>query len=191
MSLVRCRTCDRRFEGSRLACCPGCLAERWLATPNLVREKHDPRVRAERQQQYRSLVTPRVLDDLRAVLEFAAEAGSWFHDRDYGMWIHLTPRPLGRAPGVGVPAGSHDAEHALDCLFIAEADSPENAHIFAVDGSRHDAQVRAGVFEPLAGCDHGHCENLALPVLPSCAEHAEGELARWPGQLPSTADPSQ
>jgi hypothetical protein len=191
MSLVRCRTCDRRFEGSRLACCPGCLAARWLATPNLVREKHDPRVRAERQQQYRSLVTPRVLDDLRAVLEFAAEAGSWFHDRDYGMWIHLTPRPLGRAPGVGVPAGSHDAEHALDCLFIAEADSPENAHIFAVDSSRHDAQVRAGVFEPLAGCDHGHCENLALPVLPSCAEHAEGELARWPGLLPSTADPSQ
>lgn len=191
MSLVRCRTCERRFEGSRLACCPGCLAARWLATPNLVREKHDPRVRADRQQQYRSLVTPRVLDDLRAVLEFAAEAGSWFHDRDYGMWIHLTPRPLGRAPGVGVPAGSHDAEHALDCLFIAEADSPENAHIFAVDGSRHDAQVRAGVFEPLARCDHGHCENLALPVLPSCAEHAEGELARWPGQLPGTADPSQ
>jgi hypothetical protein len=203
MSLVLCQACNRRWEASRLACCPGCLAARWLATPNLVRDKHDPRVSGEPQQQYRSLVTPRVLEELRAVLECAAQTGCWFHDRDYGMWVHLTPLPLGRAPGVGVPAGRSDAEHALDCLFIAEADSPENAHIFAVDGSRHEAQVRAGVFLPLSACDHAHCENLALPVhspsapsgsgvsRASCVEHADVELARWPGASPSEADSRQ
>ena len=186
MSLVRCRSCERVWEASRVACCPGCLAERWLSTPNLVREKHDPGALGDRQREYRSVVTPRVIEDLRAVLEFAAAAGSWFHDTDYGMRVHLTPLPLGRSPGVGIPAGRRDPEHALDCLFIAEADSRESAHVFAVDGSRHAAQVRAGLFEPLGACDHRGCENLALPVVPSCAEHASGELDGWPGPSPAS-----
>ncbi len=182
MSLARCRSCHTPWETSRVACCPRCLAERWLSTPDLIREKHDPRALRARQDRYRSVVTPRVVEDVRAVLEFAARTGSWFHDSDYGMLVHLTPLPLGRAPGVGIPAGRRDPEHALDCLFIAEADSQQNAHIFAVDGDRHEAQVRAGVFEPLGECDRGDCGNLALPVLSCCVDHASGALAGWPAQ---------
>jgi hypothetical protein len=98
--------------------------------------------------------------------------------------------PLGRAPGVGIPAGRRDAEHALDSLFIAEADSPRGAHIFAVDGSRHDAQVRAGVFQPLAACAHEGCENLALPGGPACATHTPDALAGWPGASPTATQPN-
>ena len=186
MSFVSCRTCHSPWEASRVACCPGCLARRWLSTPNLVREKHDPRALGERLEQYRSVVTPGLIEDLRAVLEFAAAAGSWYHDMDYGMLVHLTPLPLGRAPGVGIPAGRREPEHALDCLLIAEADSQQNAHVFAVDGSRHAAQVRAGVFEPVGACDRGRCDNLALPVQSSCVEHASRKLACWPESPPGS-----
>ena len=182
MSLANCRSCQTPWEASRVACCPRCMAERWLSTPDLIREKHDPRALGARQDRYRSVVTPRVVEDVRAVLEFAARTGSWFHDTDYGMLVHFTPLPLGRAPGVGIPAGRRDPEHALDCLLIAEADSQQTAHIFAVDRDRHEAQVRAGIFEPLGECNRADCENLALPVLSTCVEHARGALAGWPAQ---------
>ena len=88
------------------------------------------------------------------------------------MWVHVTDRPLGRSPGVGIPAGGREADHALDCLFIAEADSPVEAHAFAADPDRHAAQVRAGVFEPLGECDAQDCSNLQCPGRGRCDTHA-------------------
>ena len=172
MSEIRCRRCDGSFDGRSLAWCPGCLAAGWLATPDLVRPKHDPLAPASPQDRYRSLITPRTRDELPAVLADAALRGRWFWDRDYGMWVHVTERPLGRNPGVGVPAGREQAEHALDCLFVAEADSAVGAHVFAVDGERHRAQVRAGVFRPLGACgDPDGCENLTRPGAARCEAH--------------------
>jgi hypothetical protein len=97
------------------------------------------------------------------------------------MLVHLTKTPLGRAPGAGIPAGAREPEHALDSLFIAEADSAEFAHVFAVDWARHEAQVRAGVFLPSASCRATGCENLAMPLRRACLRHAEPGSASWPG----------
>jgi hypothetical protein len=166
-----CGTCRREFDGGVQAWCPACLAGRWLAVPNLVRPKHDPGAAAEALDSYRSIITPHMKTMLSEVLTDAAARGRWFWDRDYQMWVHVTERPLGRAPGVGIPAGREEADHALDCLFIAEADSAVEAHVFAVDGERHEAQIRAGVFEPLGTCSHPGCENLRRPGQARCALH--------------------
>ena len=173
MSEVSCDTCGESFEARVLACCPSCLAARWRATERLVREKHDPAADASRFDTYRSILTPRTKAELGEVLKHAARHGRWYRDLDYGMWVHVTREPLERAPGVGIPAGHETAEHALDCLFIAEADSAEEAHVFAADGRRHEAQVRAGVFVPLRGCERPGCENLAVPGNSNCSVHAE------------------
>jgi hypothetical protein len=173
MSEIQCSACGLSFDGRSLAWCPACLAARWLATPELVRPKHDPAAATSRLDTYRSLVTPRLKSDLREVLRDAAVRGRWFLDRDYRMWVHVTSRPLGRAPGVGVPAGSTEPEHALDCLFIAEADSADHAHVFAADGERHEAQVRARLFEPLGVCSSSGCENLRSPGRADCDAHRE------------------
>ncbi len=172
MSEIVCRVCAGPFDGAVQAWCPTCLATRWFETRNLIRAKHDPAVAPNTLDTYRSIITPRLKADLRETLEDAAARGSWFWDRDYGMWVHVTERPLGRAPGVGIPAGREDPDHALDCLFIAEADSTEEAHVFAADSQRHAAQIRAGVFEPLGACGQAGCENLRRPGATHCASHA-------------------
>ena len=177
MSEIRCHECGGGFDGQRLATCPTCLAERRSATARLVREKHDPTARGVQLDTYRSVITPRAKSELREVLVHAARHGSWFYDRDYRMWVHVTPEPLGRNAGVGIPPGREDADHALDCLFIAEADDPEEAHVFAADRARHEAQIRAGVFEPLGGCESPGCENLAEPPGARCRLH-RGDGAR-------------
>jgi len=173
-----------------VVCCPGCLAARWLATPNLLRGKHDPRAAEEPHPDYRSIVTPRLIEELPAVLAFAATHGTWFYDTGYEMLVHLTPTPLGRAPGAGIPAGRREPEHALDSLFIAEADSAEEAHLFAADAERHRAQVKAGVFLPLGECEHPGCGNLAIPRHGVCIPHAEAAWARWPEVFPAGVEPT-
>ncbi len=173
MREIACPECRAPYDGGRHGWCPDCLAARWLATPELIRPKHDPRVAAEARDRYRSIVTPSLLDDLAAVLADAAERGWWFWDRDYEMWVHVTDRPLGRTPGVGIPAGSREPDHALAGLFIAEADSASQAHLFAADLERHAAQVKVGVFTPLGACSSAGCRNLARPGGPGCAEHPD------------------
>jgi hypothetical protein len=170
---VLCRVCGVEWSPESTPLCPTCLASRWLSTPNLIREKHDPRELGGRLETYRSVVTPRVLLEIRPVLEFAAVHGTWFLDTFYEMFVHVTPQPLGRNAGVGIPAGQREPEHALDCLFIAEADSAETAHVFAVNGERHAAQVRAGVFVPLGSC--ADCSNHAPPGRDRCILHAPPE----------------
>lgn len=171
MDLVHCPTCTTDWDASAVPVCPRCLARRWLETPNLIREKHDPEARADPHATYRSVVTPWLVTHLAAVLEFAAAHGSWFYDTGYQMLVHLTERPLGRAPGVGILAGRPEPDHALDCLLIAEAGSRESAHVFAVDGERHAAQVRAGLFRPLRECVIAACAHLAVPSGECCVTH--------------------
>ncbi len=171
MGLVHCPTCTTAWDAATAPVCPRCLARRWLETPNLIREKHDPNAQRDRHATYRSVVTPWLVTQLASVLEFAALRGAWFFDTGYQMFVHLTERPLGRAPGVGILPGRPDPDHALDCLLIAEADSCESAHVFAVDGERHAAQVRAGVFRPLGECVVAACSHLATPSGEYCVIH--------------------
>lgn len=173
MSRIDCSRCGEPYDGRLLAWCPTCLASRWLATPRLLRPKHDPDALPEARDRYRSILTPRTKQELSQTLDDAARRGRWYWDRDYGFWVHVTRQPLGRAPGVGIPAGRSEPDHALDCLFIAEADSTEEAHVFAADDARHEAQVRAGVFEPLGGCPQSGCDNLRGPGRDACAVHAD------------------
>jgi hypothetical protein len=173
MSEIRCDDCGEGFDGCVLATCPSCQAARWAATPRLVRDKHDPAASGQRLDTYRSVITPRAKSELRDVLDHAAHNGRWFYDRDYGMWVHVSRLPLGRVPGVGIPAGRDEPDHALDCLFIAEADNSVEAHVFAADGERHEAQVRAGVFEPLRGCSAAGCDNLVVPTGTRCRAHLD------------------
>ncbi len=160
-----------RLRGSPPGLVPPLPGRTVARDAHLVRPKHDPGAPAGRLDTYRSLITPRARAELPGVLADAAERGEWFWDRDYRMWVHVTLRPLDRVPGVGVPAGREEADHALDCLFIAEADSSEQAHVFAADGERHRAQIRAGVFEPLGACTSPGCENLRKPGASHCSAH--------------------
>jgi hypothetical protein len=108
-------------------------------------------------------------------LEYAAAHGTWYYDTFYEMYVHHTPSPLGRSPGVGIPAGSSMPDHALDSLLIVEANSASEAHAFAVDAARHAAQVKAGEFEELGGCPFPACENLRVPGASHCVNHDTGE----------------
>lgn len=173
MSRVACRQCRDEYEAAVQPWCPGCLARRWWVTPQLLRPKHDPDAEDESHSTYRSILTPRAKRELKGLLEVAAREGRWYFDRDYRMWVHVTNAPLGRAPGVGIPAGRDTAAHALWCLFVAEADQAATAHVFAADAERHAAQVRAGVFEPLGECESPDCPNLRTPGTQRCEAHAE------------------
>lgn len=171
MSAIACRLCGESYDGRQLAWCPACLGARWLRTPRLLRPKHDPDAAPEARDRYRSILTPHAKSQLARLLDDCARKGHWYWDRDYGFWVHVTCEPLGRAPGVGIPAGRSEPDHALSCLFIAEADSRHEAHVFAADDARHAAQVRAGVFEPLGVCLEPGCDNLRGPGRDGCAIH--------------------
>jgi hypothetical protein len=152
-----------------------------MATEHLVRPKHDPVGLPSRSERYRSVLTQDFIAQQRSYLEFAAVRGTWYYDTFYEMYVHFTPSPLGRSPGVGIPPGKTMPEHALDSLLIVEANSASEAHAFAVDAARHAAQLRAGEFEELGRCPASSCENLAMPGRSHCVDHAAQTHEEAPG----------
>jgi hypothetical protein len=175
MSSAICKECGGGWEASLQPGCPGCLAEKWLTTENFIRPKHDPAELPGRSERYRSVLTHDFIARRRSYLEHAAAHGTWYYDTFYEIYVHLTPSPLGRSPGVGIPAGSTMPDHALDSLLIVEANSAREAHAFAVDGARHAAQVKAGEFEELGVCPFPTCENLPVPGRSHCVNHDTDE----------------
>jgi hypothetical protein len=149
-----------------------------MATEHFIRPKHDPAELPGRSDRYRSVLTQDFITQRRSYLEHAAAHGTWYYDTFYEMYVHLTPSPLGRAPGVGIPPGKPMPEHALDALLIVEANSASEAHAFAVDSARHAAQVTAGEFEELGSCPVPGCDNLAVPGATHCVNHETGEAPR-------------
>jgi hypothetical protein len=169
---LHCRECDEDWDGSQTPRCPRCQATRWRAAPGLVSEKHDPAHLGEPQPGYRSVLTPHFIEHIDRFLDHAARHGRWFFDRHYELWIHYTPTPLGRAPGVGVRRGRPSPDHALDSLLIADAETAP--HVFAVDRARTEEQIRQGEFIPLALCATPGCDNLRDPAASVCAAHRSG-----------------
>ena len=169
----QCQTCAECFDPAATPICPACLVLAWLATESFVRPKHDPRLLPLAWESYRSVLTPNVANDPRATLEDAARNGTWYRDNHYDMFVHMTVQPLGMHPGSGIPEGKTTPEHALDSLLIAEANSPIEAHAFAVSREQFEEQVRAGEFEALKPCVGGGCNFLAVPGESRCVVHAE------------------
>ncbi len=172
MSTADCKRCGASRDAARTPCCPHCLVEGWMATERFVRPKHDPAELPGRSDRYRSVLTQDFVAQRRSYLEYAATHGTWYYDTFYEMYVHLTPSPLGRSPGVGIPPGEPMPAHALDALLVVEADSESEAHAFAVDTEHHAAQVKAGEFEALPGCPAPGCDNLAVPGGSHCVNHA-------------------
>ncbi len=171
MSTAICEQCKQDFDAAQTPSCPRCLAEAWLATPELIRPKHDPRLLPQRWASYRSVVSPDFASNPAPYLDYAARHGHWFWDRYYDMYIHFTHEPLERAGGSGIPMGETMPDHALDSLLIAEADSLEQAHVFAVAHEHFRAQIRAGEFVALARCSEASCDNLRIQARTHCVIH--------------------
>ena len=170
---TRCPLCAEGFDASVTPACPKCLVEAWLATESFVRPKHDPRLLPLAWDGYRSVLTPNLVSDPRPHLKFAAQYGTWYRDNHYDMFVHMTFQPVGVHPGSGIPEGKTTPEHALDSLLIAEANSPVEAHAFAVSREQFEAQVRAGEFKALGNCGEASCENLESPGANRCVAHLE------------------
>jgi hypothetical protein len=134
-----------------------------------VTRKHHPDSLAEPALDYRSVLTPHFLENLEAFIDYATDHGHWLFDNHYLQYVHFTPEPMGRAPGVGVPAGDRNAAHALDSALVADADG--DAHVFAVERATVEAQLKAGEFEPLGRCEKPGCTNLRTPSDAICAVH--------------------
>lgn len=169
---MRCETCAETFDPAKTPRCPACLAQMWLATEAFIRPKHDPRPLPMVWESYRSVLNPDFVTRLDAYLRFAAREGRWFFDRYYDMWVHVTFEPLGHSPGGGIPVGLSQPEHALDSLIIAEADSPKEAHGFAVNRVQFQSQIDAGEFEVAEACEQAGCSYLRLPGASRCIAHA-------------------
>ena len=177
MSARPCRKCGREFDPRRTPRCPTCLVEVWLGADEFVRPKHDPRLLPLEWESYRSVLSPDFVESPRPYLLFAAEQGAWYFDTHYDMQVQFTHKPLGRAPGSGIPAGRSMPEHALDSLLIAEADSAESAHAFAVSLEQFEAQIRSGEFRPLEVCLTHLCDQLQRPGSSRCEDHVASEKA--------------
>ncbi|MBW2274590.1 MAG: hypothetical protein JRG96_15080 [Deltaproteobacteria bacterium] len=180
MSSVTCQGCSASWDAALVPCCPRCLVAAWMATERFVRPKHDPAELPGRSERYRSVLTQDFVARQHSYLEYAATHGTWYYDTFYEMYVHLTPSPLGRSPGVGIPPGKVMPEHALDSLLIVEADSASEAHAFAVDATQHAAQVQAGEFEELNGCAAPGCDNLSVPGGAHCVTHTTHEAPGGP-----------
>ena len=173
MSQVACPQCRGSFDAEVMPTCPTCLVAMWVAAPTFVRPKHDPRLLPLAWESYRSVLTPSIVLEPAAHLDFAARHGFWYRDNYYEMYVHMTVEPLGRAPGSGIPEGHTTPEHSLDSLLIAEANSPVEAHGFAVSQTQFNEQIRAGEFEPLPVCRETNCKNIAIPGSHFCVADSE------------------
>jgi len=175
VSVVRCRRCDTPWSATVQPLCPSCLLESWLACPNLVTSKHHPDSRVAAREDYRSVLAPEVLADLRTVLEAAAYEGTWYFNTAYEKFNHVTRRPLDRNPGAGLRAGNTNPDRQLEDLVVADAD--RDPHVFADDRAETRRQVTAGIYVPLETCSRSKCDNLRAPGEPKCALHTTPPLA--------------
>jgi hypothetical protein len=146
------------------------LAGRWSGQADFITAKHHPDGLCSATDSYRSVVTQRFVDAKDRFIAYAAQHGRWYFDTHYEHYVHFTPEPLGRVPGVGVPAGSTTPDHALDSMMIADANGA--AHVFAVRREVAEAQIRVGEFVELERCELAHCARLRLPDLGTCAFHS-------------------
>jgi hypothetical protein len=175
VSIVTCRKCGAEWAASVQPCCPVCLVATWLASPNLITDKHHPVKLSLVHDEYRSVVTEDVVANLRAFLEAAAASGTWYYNTEYEKFNHVTRLPLEQKPGSGVGAGKIHPDRRLDDLVIADAD--RDPHVFVDDRNETRRKIESGVYRPLEACSREKCDNVTQPRSRECAIHADPPLA--------------
>jgi hypothetical protein len=175
VSRVTCRKCGTEWAATGRPCCPTCLVSTWLASPNLISEKHDPQNAWRARDEYRSIVADDVIENLRAFLEDAAARGTWYYNTECEKFNHVTRLPLQQKPGSGMNSGSVHPNRRLDDLVIADAD--QDPHVFADDRNETRRKIATGIYRPLDTCSRVKCDNLTRPRFRKCAIHTDPPLA--------------
>jgi len=175
VSLVTCRKCGTKWAATGRPCCPACLVAAWLSSPNLITEKHDPQNSWQAHDEYRSVVSSDVVENLRAYLEDAVVNGTWYYNTEYEKFNHVTRLPLQRKPGSGMSSGNLQPDRHLDDFVIADAD--RDPHLFADDRNETRRKIESGIYRLLETCSRARCDNLSQPRFRECAIHADPPLA--------------
>jgi len=171
MAIVTCKTCEMDWAANARPCCPHCLLRAWLASPNLITDKHDPAKLDEVHHEYRSILTEEVAENLRAFLAEAVENGTWYYNTEYEKFNHVTRLPLQRKPGSGVSSGATQLHRRLEDLVVADAD--RDPHVFADDREETRRKISGGIYLPLDACARANCDNLSQPGFRECAIHSD------------------
>jgi hypothetical protein len=187
MGMARCMNCETVWDALLAPLCSHCEQQRLLAAPNLISEKHDPRLLPLAGLSYRSCLSLEFVDNVASFVAYATASGSWFYDTIHATWSHFTPEPLGRIPGSGIHAGDPTPDHALDGLMFANVlDDP---HAYAVDQLQVRQEIRDGKLFPLGRCQGGS-DNLCIPGEDVCVLHAvqpRAHAVRWDPAQQATA----
>jgi len=187
VSLVACRACGTEWAATVRPCCPTCLLDRWLASPDLISDKHHPENASEVHPDYRSMVSDELVANLRAVLAEAAMHGTWYYNTEYEKYNHITHLPLQLKPGVGQSAGNARPDRFLEDLVVADAD--QDPHLFADGHERTRYKLAAGIYRPLPTCARARCDNLSPPRSRRCVVHVDPPLAVLPAVVGRSVRP--
>jgi len=171
MAIVTCTACEKDWAASAQPCCPQCLLAAWLASPNLLTEKHDPARLGRVHHEYRSILTEEVVQNLDVFLADAVQNGTWYYNTEYEKFNHVTRLPLQQKPGAGVASGATQLQRRLEDLVVADAD--RDPHVFADDREETRRKIARGVYLPLGACSRANCDNLRHPGFRECAVHVD------------------
>jgi len=175
LSIVECRLCRVEWAATVRPCCPSCLVDTWLASPNLITDKHHPESTDQAHEDYRSVVSDELIANLRSILEDAVMSGTWYFNTEYEKFNHVTRLPLHQKPGSGLRPGNVHPDRRLDDLVIADAD--QDPHLFADDRNETRRKIATGIYRPLEPCSRAKCDNLSSPRQRHCAIHSSPPLA--------------
>ena len=175
MGVLTCRVCETDWAASVRPCCPECLVASWLSSPNLLTEKHHPKSLSSAHDEYRSIVTEEVANNLRAYLNAAVTNGTWYYHVEFETFNLVIRLPLDHKPGSGVNAGMIQPNRRLDDLVIADAD--QDPHVFADDRDETRRKIASGIYRRLEACAQADCDNLCQPRARQCALHMDPPLA--------------
>lgn len=169
MSLVRCCCCDTYWRAESSPECPNCIAERWLADPSFLRQKHDPAALPYAVGSYRSVASHEVANNLPAYVHRLAQAGEWYWSPTHGRKVCVLYRQELPVPGSAVPPWEPMPSQALDAALIADASG--SAHYYAESSAFFDGRKDKGDFVPLGICSVHGCDNLAACGEQRCVVH--------------------
>ena len=169
MNITKCPNCQNAFDGEKYPVCPSCLGVTWSNYLGFVRLKHDPYKLPLSMNQYRSVLSCDVVDDLSRFTEFLAKYGKWYQRTTDKAFCHFTDEPLYTIPGSAVYKGEPMPSVALYGLLVAKPES--DPHAYYVDISKFKADIDTGKYMDIECCSQPSCRKLTKPGWDKCTEH--------------------
>ena len=169
MNITKCPNCQNAFDGEKYPVCPSCLGVTWSNYLGFVRLKHDPYKLPLSMNQYRSVLSCDVVDDLSRFTEFLAKYGKWYQRTTDKAFCHFTDEPLYTIPGSAVYKGEPMPSVALYGLLVAKPES--DPHAYCVDISKFKADIDTGKYMDIECCSQPSCRKLTKPGWDKCTEH--------------------